>query len=130
MLKKTITYTDFNGVERTEDFFFNLTKAELTEMELSTDGGLGTKIQSIIDAKDNKEIMRLFKTIILKAYGEKSDDGRRLLKSTAISEAFATSEPYSVIFMEITSDANVAASFINAVIPKLDTPNAIPAPKA
>lgn len=126
MLKKTISYTDYNGTERKEDFFFNLTEAELTEMQLEKDGGLESYIKKIVDAKDAKEIMKTFKAIILKAYGEKSDDGKRFIKSTEISEAFSQTEAYSILFVELATDADKAADFINGIIPARVKQSAIP----
>lgn len=117
MLKKTVNYVDYNGVERKEDFYFNLSKAEITEMELSVDGGLTQMIKGIIDAKDNKEIMKLFKGIILKAYGEKSADGKRFVKSEEISKAFSETEAYSELFIELLMDEQKAADFIKAILP-------------
>ena len=101
MLKKTIQYVDYNGVERKEDFYFNLSKAEVTEMELSVDGGLANMLEQIVNSKDNKRIVELFKNIILKAYGEKSPDGRRFMKSEEISQAFAETEAYSELFISL-----------------------------
>ena len=92
MLKKTITYTDYNGVERKEDFYFNLTKAELMEMEMSTAGGLAETIQKIVDTKDAPSIIKIFKDLVLKAYGEKSADGKRFIKSKGRAEALAQTE--------------------------------------
>ena len=117
MLKKTITYTDYNGTERTENHYFNLSKAELTEMELSTTGGFAELIQNIIDAQDGPAIMKIFKDIILKAYGEKSPDGKRFIKSDELSTAFSQTEAYSELFMELVTDAEKASEFINAIIP-------------
>lgn len=117
MLKRKITYTDYNGVERTEDFYFNLTKAELTRMELSVDGGMANMLQRVADAKDGPTIMKLFEELLLTAYGEKSDDGRRFMKSKAISEAFSQTEAYSIIFMELVTDDKKAAEFIQNIIP-------------
>lgn len=117
MLKKTITYTDYNGTERTENHYFNLSKAELTEMELSTTGGFADMIQNIIDAQDGPAIMKIFKDIILKAYGEKSPDGKRFIKSDELSTAFSQTEAYSELFMELVTDAEKASEFINAIIP-------------
>lgn len=117
MLKKTITYTDYNGVERTEDFYFNLSKAEVTEMELSVDGGLSNMLQKIIDAKDNKQIISMFKDIVLKAYGEKSLDGKRFIKSTELATEFSQTEAYVEIFMELAMDDKAAAAFIKGVVP-------------
>ena len=118
MIKKTVTYEDFNGVERTEDFYFNFSKAELTEMELSTEGGLQAKLQKIIDAKDNAQLVAYFKDIVLKSYGEKSDDGRRFMKSEERSKAFSETQAYSDIYMELVMDEKAAADFINGIIPK------------
>lgn len=117
MLKKTITYTDYNGTERTEDFFFNLNKAELMEMEMSTAGGLAEMIQNIVKANDGPAIMKIFKDIVLKAYGEKSPDGKKFIKSEELSTAFSQTEAYSNLFMELATDADVAAAFINGIIP-------------
>ncbi len=117
MLKKTITYTDYNGVERKEDFYFNLTKAELMEMQLSTTGGLSEMMEKVIDAKDLPTIIKMFKELILKAYGEKSDDGRKFVKSEAISVAFSQTEAYSQLFMDLATDADAAAKFVNGIVP-------------
>ena len=118
MLKKTITYTDYNGTERTEDFHFNLNKAELMEMELSTDGGLEEYIKKIVNAKDNAKIVALFKDLVLKAYGEKSDDGKYFRKSPERSADFAQTEAYSKLFMELSTDAGAASAFVNGLVPQ------------
>lgn len=119
MLKKKITYTDYNGTERTEDFYFNLTKAEIMEMELGTSGGLAEMIQRIVDAQDAPSIIKVFKDLILKAYGEKSPDGKRFIKSTEISESFSQTEAYSQLFMELATDSNAAAEFVNGIMPNM-----------
>ena len=118
MLKKTIEYTDYNDVKRKEVFYFNLTKAEIMEMELSTTGGLAEMIQKIIDTQDTPQIIKLFKDLVLKAYGEKSADGKRFIKNDNIRDGFAQTEAYSELFMELATDANAAASFVNAIVPK------------
>lgn len=124
MLKKTINYTDYNGMERKEDFYFNLSKAELTEMELSTAGGLAEMIQKIVDTQDTPKIVKIFKDLVLKAYGEKSPDGKRFIKNDEIREAFSQTEAYSELFMELASDADAAAAFVNGIVPKdLNTSN-------
>lgn len=117
MLKKTITYTDYNGTERTEDFYFNLTKAELMEMEMGTTGGLAESIKNIVSAQDAPKIIKIFKELILKAYGEKSADGKRFVKSDELATAFSHTEAYSQLFMELASDADAASAFINGIIP-------------
>lgn len=118
MLKKTITYTDYNGLERTEDFYFNLSKAEITEMELSIDGGLTNMLNEIVAAKDGAKIIKTFKELVLKAYGEKSPDGRRFIKSKEISDAFSQTEAYSEIFMELAVNDEAAANFVKGIMPK------------
>lgn len=117
MLKKTVTYTDYNGVQRTEDFYFNLSKAEVTEMELSVNGGFSTMVQEIVKSNDGSRIMELFKEMVLKAYGEKSADGKRFIKSKELSEAFSQTEAYSEIFMELATDDKAAADFVNGIMP-------------
>lgn len=117
MLKKTIKYTDYNGVERQEDFYFNLSKAEVTEMELSTAGGLAEMINKVVAAQDAPSIIKIFKDLILKAYGEKSPDGKRFIKSAELSEAFSQTEAYSILFMELAMDAEKAAEFVNGIVP-------------
>lgn len=118
MLKETIKYTDYDGNEREEDFYFNLNKAELMEMQLSAEGGLEKRIQKIVASQNGKEIMDLFKMILLKAYGEKSDDGKRFIKNQEIRDSFEQSEAYSELFMKLTTDADAAAKFMNGIIPK------------
>ena len=117
MLKKTITYVDYNDSERTEDFYFNLSKAEIMEMEMSTSGGLAEMINRIVAAQDVPAIIKIFKDLILKAYGEKSPDGKKFVKSDAISTGFAQTEAYSQLFMELATDADAAAKFVNGIIP-------------
>ena len=117
MLKKTVTYVDYNGVERTEDFYFNLSKAEVTEIELSVEGGFSKMLEEIVKSNDNVRIIELFKEMVLKAYGEKSADGRRFIKSKELSEAFSQTEAYSEIFMELALDEKAAAAFVNGIMP-------------
>lgn len=117
MLKKTITYTDYNGNSRTEDFYFNLNDAELAEMVVSVDGGLTAMIQRIVAAQDGKQIIATFKDIVLRAYGEKSPDGRRFIKSQELRDAFSQTEAYVKLFMELSTDHDAASAFINGIIP-------------
>ena len=117
MLKKTITYTDYNGTERKEDFYFNLSKAEVMEMEMSTAGGLSEMLQNIVKAQDAPSIIKIFTELVLKAYGQKSPDGKRFIKSHELSEAFAQTEAYSNLFMELATDADAAAKFVNGITP-------------
>ena len=120
MLKKTMTYVDYDGNQRTEDFYFNLTKAEIMEMDLSASGGLDKLITKIVAEQDGAKIIEIFKKIILGAYGEKSLDGKRFVKSPELSEAFSQTEAYSDLFMELATDAEKAAAFINGIVPKID----------
>lgn len=121
MLKRTIKYTDYNGTERTEDFYFNLTKAELTEMELSTSGGLSEMIKTITSKLDAPAIMKVFKDLILRSYGEKENDGRRFVKSKELSIAFSQTEAYSQLFMELVTDAEKAAAFVEGIAPAAES---------
>lgn len=116
MLVKKIKYTDFNGQEREEPFYFNLSKAELMEMELTTDGGLDTYIRRITAQQNNKEIVRLFKELILKSYGERSDDGKRFVKSKELTDAFTQTNAFSELFMELSTNADAAEKFITGVV--------------
>lgn len=116
MLKKTITYTDYNGMERTEDFYFNLSKAELTEIEMTTEGGFTELVNRIVASVDIPEIFKLFKEIVLKSYGVKDADGKRFIKSEQIRNDFLYTEAFSVLLMELCTDAEAASNFVNGVI--------------
>lgn len=120
MLKKTITYTDYNGNERKEDFYFNLSKAEAIEMQLSTTGGLSQMIENIIAAQDTPALIKIFKELVLKSYGKKSDDGRRFIKSPEIAEEFSQTEAYSILFMELATDDVAAAEFVKGITPNIE----------
>ena len=117
MIKKTITYVDYNDVERTEDFYFNLSKAELMEIEMSTSGGLVEMINRIVSAQDAPAIIKVFKELILKAYGVKSLDGKRFEKSDKLRTEFEQTEAYSQLFMELSTDADAASKFVNGIMP-------------
>lgn len=116
MLKKTITYEDYNGVERKEDFYFNLTEAEVMEMELSTKGGLTEMINRIVAAQDAPAIVKIFKDLILKAYGVKSPDGKRFIKSQELRDEFESTRAYSILFMELATDEKAASDFVNGLV--------------
>lgn len=115
MFKVPIDYVDFNGVSRHENFYFNLTKAEMVELENSERGGLTAMLTRIINEEDNVKIIAMFKKIVLAAYGEKSQDGRRFVKSQDAAVAFTQTEAYSELIMKFLQDANFAADFINGV---------------
>ena len=117
MVVEKIKYTDFNGLEREEEFMFNLTEAEITEMELTTDGGLSDSIKKIIAAQDTPQIIKVFKMLLLKSYGEKSADGRRFVKSEELSEEFSQTNAYSQLVMTLATDDKAAVAFINGIMP-------------
>jgi len=118
MLKKTITYTDYDGVERTEDYYFNLSKAELIEMELTaSNDGMEAMIKQIVAAKDRPALFKTFKKILLTSVGVKSPDGKRFIKNDEIRDGFEQTEAYSELLVELISDDTKAANFINAIMP-------------
>ena len=117
MLKKTITYKDFNGVEHTEDFFFHLSEVELIELEVSEREGFGELLQRIIDEKDAKNLVGIFRKFILEAYGEKSEDGKRFIKSDQLREEFSQTAAYPALYMELATNAQVAADFMTGILP-------------
>ena len=125
MLKKTITYNDYNGNQRTEDFYFNLNKVECTEMEASVEGGYTNYIQQIAKSEDIKEIVNVIKMFILKSYGEKSADGKRFIKvdtnGVPLSQKFEETEAFVELYMELASSAEKASAFINAIMPTIDS---------
>ena len=122
MLKKTLTYIDYNNAERTEDFYFNLSKAEVMEMEMTTTGGLAEQITKIIAAQDNPSIIKIFKNLVLKSYGEKSPDGKRFIKNDELRTAFSETEAYSNLFMELATNTDAATSFVNGIVPNIPKP--------
>lgn len=123
MYKKTITYTDFDGNERTEDFYFNLTKAELMEMQFSWDGGLHKVLQKMIQEQDTKRLMEYFKMMLVKSYGEKSLDGKKFLKEDENGRSlaqlnFVPTEAYSQMYVMLATDDKEATAFVNGIMPK------------
>lgn len=118
MYKKTVTYEDYKGNTRTEDFYFNLNKAELVELELSTKGGLTVMVDRIIAAQDNTTLFKIFKDLVSKSYGVLSDDGRKFVKNQEVLDDFMQTEAYSIIFSELATNEEAAAEFFNNVIPQ------------
>lgn len=116
MLKKTITYEDYEGNSYTEDFYFNLSRAELIEMECGVKGGLTKKLEAISKSSDPTQIMPVFKDIILKSYGKKSDDGKRFIKSKELSDEFSQTEAYSELMVALIKDEKAASDFVNGLI--------------
>lgn len=117
MIKKTITYTDYNGLERTEDFYFNLSKAEIAEMQVSVTGGLSAMLQRVVQSNDYTAIFKFFKEFILNSYGVKTEDGRGFRKTPEIRDSFEQTEAYSILLMELINDEKASADFLMGVIP-------------
>lgn len=117
MIKETITYVDYNGNERTEDLYFNLTKAEIMKMEMSTKGGLAEMIQRVVQAQDQTAIIAIFEDLIHKSYGVKTPDGKGFRKTQADLDEFISTPAYSELFMKLATDADAASKFINGVVP-------------
>ncbi len=118
MLKKEITYTDYDGNERTETFMFNLSKAELIELQLSEKGGLQNFIQQVVQERDTKKLSELFRSLIMKAYGQKSADGRQFIKSEQLSKEFSETEAFSDLLVSLYTNAEGAAEFIKGLVPQ------------
>lgn len=118
MLKKTITYEDYDGNKRTEDFYFNLSKAEILEMEVGIDGSMREKLIRIVNENNPGRIIETFKEILLKAYGVKSGDGKRFIKSKEVLDEFVQTEAYTTLYMQLATDADFAVEFVNGILPK------------
>lgn len=118
MLSKTIKYEDWNGLEREETFYFNLSESELMELEMTTPGGFANYLQTAVNKKDAPTLMAAFKMLIMKSYGEKSEDGKRFKKSPELAEAFIETTAYDQLFIELVTDADKAAAFVNGIVPK------------
>lgn len=118
MIKKTVTYKDLNGKERTETFYFHYFESEIMDMEMSEEGGLAERIQRIIDAKDQASLLKVIKKFVVDAYGIKSDDGRRFIKNKEVKDAFVECPAYSKIYMELLTNDELAAEFVNKVVPE------------
>lgn len=131
MYKKRIKYTDFNGVEREEDFYFNLTQPEIVELELGTAGGLESYIQTIVDTQDAPSIINMFKKIILMSYGEKSLDGKYFRKTAAdghkLADDFAQTQAFADLYMEFFRDTKSAINFVNGIVPNIPQDHKAPA---
>lgn len=123
MYIKTIEYKDYLGNMRKEDFYFNLSESEVMEMELSKEGGFSQWITRIANAQNTPELIKLFKSMILMSYGERSLDGKSFFKKDPetgrpLSEAFEQTAAYPVLFMELATNTEAATEFINKVIPE------------
>ena len=120
MLTKRIEYNDYDGNHRVETFYFNLSRSEVTELQLTYPGGYAEYIERTIDSNDKPKLMAMFKDIIRRSYGEKSDDGRRLIKSDELSKAFMETKAYDELFIELCTVTDAAINFINKVLPDFD----------
>lgn len=116
MLKKTITFIDYFGVERTEDHYFNLSKPEIVKMQASVKGGYDVRLKGIASELNGANIMEFFEDLIVRSYGVKSEDGRRFMKSEEISRAFMETPAYEVLFEELVTDDQAASDFVNAIM--------------
>lgn len=119
MLKERIDYVDFDGNQRSEDFYFNFTEAEIQEQNLKTPGGIKAKLEKIVQTMDQEKLVEYFKYLILESYGVKSDDGRRFIKSKELSEEFSQTGAYNKLFMTLTTDTNAAIRFVKGIIPDI-----------
>jgi len=118
MYKKTITYEDYNGNSRTEDFYFNITSAEFHKMQLETAGGLKEKLETIMQKQNGHDVVEAIDYFILSSYGEKTPDGKRFVKSTELSDAFKQTDAYNRLWLELCYNAEEASNFINGIFPK------------
>lgn len=117
MYKMTVNYTDYNGVERKEDHYFNLNKAELIRMEMSISGGFTEQINRIIEAQDAPSLISIFEDLIQKSYGVKTPDGKGFIKNQKILDEFMATEAYSEVYMKLVTDSDEASKFVNGIIP-------------
>lgn len=118
MLKKSITYTDFDGNEVTDTFYFNLTKSEVVELEASQQGGIEAFVKRVSAAQDNKTLLAEFKRIVLLAYGEKSPDGKRFIKNDELREEFSQTAAFDELFIDLISVEGSAVNFFKGLLPK------------
>ena len=119
MIKKTIKYVDLEGDEFEEDFFFNLTKSEVAELEVSEEGGMILVIEKLGKTNDPRKVFEILKRLVHMSYGEKSPDKKRFIKSEELSKAFSETDAYDQLFMELISDSDACAAFIEGILPKI-----------
>lgn len=131
MIKQIIKYEDYNGNQCTEEAYFALSKVELTEMELSREGGLSNYYQKIVDAQNVPELIRIFKELIMKSYGIKSEDGKRFIKRAPdghlLADDFVQTAAFEAFYMDLVLNTDKATTFFNGITPKIDVP--VPAPE-
>lgn len=129
MIKWKIKYTDYNGDPQEEEFYFNLSKAEVMEMDLNANGAYSEYLQRIVDTRDGKKIAEEFKNLILKSYGEKSPDGRRFIKSEDKTQEFMQTEAYSELYIQLATEEGAAEKFITGILPNVEQNNPVPEDK-
>lgn len=119
MLKKTISYFDFDNQETSETFYFNLSQAELLELELTTEGGYGEYLQKLAEEASLRpgDLIKELKFLIKKAYGERSEDGKRFVKSEKLSEDFGFTNAYAALFFELSTNVDSTVEFVNGIMP-------------
>lgn len=125
MIKKTITYVDYDGNKRTEEFHFNLSRAEIIRLNLSEDGGLEAYVKELVKTSNMRDAYALIEKIVKASYGEKSENGRRFIKSDKATEEFVQSEAYSELIMELLQDPKEAAYFVNHLVSNFETKEAL-----
>lgn len=118
MIKREVPYKDFNGIDRKETVYFNLSETELIDMQMSKTGGLDVILRTIIDTNDQVQLYNIFKDLVLKAYGEKSEDGRRFIKSDELRHEFSQTEVYNKLWYGLATNADEASKFVNDLIPE------------
>ena len=117
MIKWHIKYTDYDGVQREEDFYFGLNKAEIIEMNFSKDGGYEKYLRRIVDEQDARSLLAEFKHLICISYGVKSDDGKRFVKSKELTDQFLQTEAYAELFTELANNTDSITRFVNGILP-------------
>lgn len=120
MLKKIITYTNYDGEKKTKEAYFNLNKIEVVKMNVEASGGMKKLLEKIVAEDDIQKMWNYFEKVVDMSYGEKSLDGDRFIKDAELTKAFKETEAYVELMMELLGDAKKAAEFMNAVLPQVD----------
>ena len=130
MIKETLTYVDYNGVERTEDFYFHLSKAEILDIETTMpNGSIEEWANSIFATREYDKLWKLFSNLVKQSYGIKSADGRRFMKSEEISKEFSETEAYPVLIEKFLTEPDFASNFFNSLVTNVEKTSAAPAIK-
>ena len=121
MVKKTITYTDFEGNEVTKDFYFNISKMEFRELDRRIPGGLERFIDTVRTEKDPDKMLDLMNLLILESYGEISEEGRFVkedARGRRLSNYFKISEAWDVLFTNMLQNENELSEFLTGIVPQ------------